>query len=186
MSAGARLFVAADPPPSVCEQLARWARGALRAAHRPGLRVLDPERLHITLCFLGSRPLEEIDEIAAAVRACAAEAPLTAALSLGAPLWLPPRRPRVLAVEVHDPAGELADLAALITRRLQSQIDWTPQRGRFRPHLTVARLRAGAAPQRRELAFTPALDFDAEAVSLYRSYLRPSGSEYITIARVPE
>ena len=31
-------------------------------------------------------------------------------LSLGAPLWLPPRRPRALAVEVRDESGALLAL----------------------------------------------------------------------------
>ena len=68
----ARLFVAVDPPPAVQEELAAWARGAggaltrdRAAGNAPPLRLLDSDALHVTLCFLGSRPVGEIDAIAA-------------------------------------------------------------------------------------------------------------------------
>ena len=101
--ATARLFVAVDPPEAVREALAVWARdaaaglGCVCAKGRQPLRLLDPEALHLTLCFLGSRPVAEIEAIGSALSACAAH---TGELSVGAPLWLPPRRPRALAVEI--------------------------------------------------------------------------------------
>ena len=69
----ARLFVAIDPPQGVCEQLAAWARAAVRdIARRSGAtpRVLDAELLHVTLCFLGNRPAEQIAAIAEQLAAC--------------------------------------------------------------------------------------------------------------------
>ena len=59
MSGGARarLFVTVDPPRAVREQLALWARTAAAAAIAPPtLRLLDPDLLHLTLCFLGEQP----------------------------------------------------------------------------------------------------------------------------------
>ena len=95
--ATARLFVAVDVPPAVREELAAWAREVASAlgfkeppAASAPLRVLDPEAQHLTLCFLGSRPVDEIDTIGAAVSACAG---YVDEVSVGAPLWLPPRRP---------------------------------------------------------------------------------------------
>lgn len=107
--ATARLFVAVDPPPRVCERLAAWAKvavrglGLRRGASSP-VRVLEPEGLHVTLCFLGERPVGEIDAIADTLAECAAP---VGELRVGAPVWLPPRRPRALAVEVHN-ASDLA------------------------------------------------------------------------------
>jgi 2'-5' RNA ligase len=150
--ATARLFVAADPPPAVCEALAEWARettsdwGAWsprRSRRTP--RVLKPDALHLTLCFLGSRPLEEIAELASAVDACAEH---VGELALGAPLWLPPRRPRALAVEVHDRSGGLVALQASLTRALSQASGWEPERRRFRPHITLVRMGAGVVSER--------------------------------------
>src|SRR5262249_56906986 len=142
--ATARLFVAVDVPPAVREELAAWARDVAsalgfkeaRAASAP-LRVLEPEAQHLTLCFLGSRPVEEIDTIGAAIGACAG---YVDEVSVGAPLWLPPRRPRALAVEVHDRGGGLASLQHAVSSETSRAIAWEPERRRFRAHITLARL----------------------------------------------
>ena len=65
-------------------------------------RLLDPDSLHVTLCFLGNRPVGEIEALDEVLAAACAEAPPVGELSFGAPLWLPPRHPRALAVELHD------------------------------------------------------------------------------------
>src|ERR1700704_1020388 len=93
--ARARLFVAVDPPPEGCRELGAWGRalaGALDLrsgrGSRRGLRVLDPDSLHLTLCFLGARPVAEIDTLAAALGLWAGG---LGELRVGAPLWPPPR-----------------------------------------------------------------------------------------------
>src|SRR5260370_37152833 len=109
-----RLLVAGDPPAEVCEELLAWARRALarRSRGRSGAangdaRVLEPEALHLTVCFLGGRPVDEIETIGDVLAGCAAS---VGELELGAPLWLPPRPPRVLAVQGHDRDGALEAL----------------------------------------------------------------------------
>jgi RNA 2',3'-cyclic 3'-phosphodiesterase len=147
----ARLFVAVDPPEDARNALADWARSAMRAADaraRGGTppRLLDPESLHVTLCFLGNRPAAEIDEIAARLGACGGPA---GELSIGAPLWLPARNPRALAVELHDEDGRLARLQADVTAAIEETGERLPNSGasgseesrrrRFHPHITIAR-----------------------------------------------
>jgi RNA 2',3'-cyclic 3'-phosphodiesterase len=187
-SATARLFLAIDPPAHVREALAAWARvavgsgrGRRSGAARP-LRLLDAELLHLTLCFLGERPTAEIEGIAALL---GKGARAVGELSIGAPLWLPPRRPRVLAVEVHDPDGDLAGLHESLSRALAAGIGWEPagrRPQRFRPHITLARMREDAAPRERELPPTPALSFTPSEVVLYRSWLAPEGASYESLA----
>src|ERR1700730_13334542 len=158
MSRGATagLFVAVDQPAEVSEQLAAWARGAAaglglragRGGRRP-LRLLVPDTLHLTLCFLGSRPGAEIETLASALDACALQ---PGELRVGAPVWLPPRRPRALAVEIHENDGaELATLHAEVSRALTTACDWQPERRRFRAHVTLARVAAGAAVRSRQV-----------------------------------
>ncbi len=57
-AATARLFVALDLPAAPRAELARWARSAAASARAGGghVRLLAPESLHATLCFLGSTP----------------------------------------------------------------------------------------------------------------------------------
>lgn len=191
-AATARLFAAVDPPAAACEELAEWARRALAAASvtvasrsRGAPRVLEAQALHLTLCFLGSRPVAEIEPLAAALGACGEPA---CELSVGAPLWLPPRRPHALAVEIHDHDGELARLQQIITTALARASGWEPERRRFTPHVTVARMRAQAARARGAggggplLPATPRLRFTPAAVVLYRSWLTDAGARYESIA----
>lgn len=186
--------MAVDPPLEVREQLVEWARGVAVAAREAGsargsLRLLDAESLHLTLCFLGSRPVGEIDALAAVL---AAEVAHACELSVGAPLWLPPRRPHALAVEIHDPDGEFARVQERVSGALVAASGWRPERRRFRPHITLARVRGRvggsrpgrAARQGRELSLpaTPRLSFTPEAIVLYRSWLAPEGATYEALA----
>jgi RNA 2',3'-cyclic 3'-phosphodiesterase len=183
----ARLFVAVDPPLDVREQLAAWARTAIRelgvrAGGSSSVRVLDPELLHVTLCFLGDRPAAEIATIATALEECATS---LGELSIGAPLWLPPRRPRTLAVEVRDdPTGGLAALHGALTDALARACEYRAERRRFRAHVTVARMREGPRGSRGGpvLPPTPALSFTPAALVLYRSWLSPTGAWYEALA----
>lgn len=205
--ATARLFVALDPPVEVAEALSGWARTVAaasrgwRAGAAPGeLRALEPEALHLTLCFLGSRPVEEIDAFAAALARCSEH---RCELTVGAPVWLPPRDPRILAVEIGEPSGELERMQRELSRALSQETGWEAERRRFRPHVTVARVRGGGhsgghgrgrgrrggrdAPHAPEppaamLPATPALSFTPEAVTLFRSSLLPSGARYEVLA----
>ncbi len=224
--ATARLFAAVDPPPAVREQLASWARevsAALREQAGSGggsgalagvagqaedakLRLLAPETMHVTLCFLGARPVAEIGALATALEQC--EVPQAGELSLGAPLWLPPRNPRSLALEIGDGDGWLEHLQRAIVEAFAMAIAWEPDRRRFRAHVTVARIgrgkpsrssRASGSGGRRAgagkggggeetdargpfLPPTPQLSFTPGAVVLYRSWLDRQGASYEALA----
>ena len=155
------------------------------------LRLLDVSSLHLTLCFLGSRPVAEIEALGAALAAVGEHA---CELSLGAPLWLPPRRPHALAVEIHDDGGELERVQQTLNAELRDVSTWQPERRRFRPHITVARLRGGGRGRRsgaerraREdlessLPATPRLSFTPQALVLYRSWLSREGASYEALA----
>jgi len=185
--ATARLFLAVDPPEQVCLELAGWARAVAAQTRRAAaaeLRALPAEVLHITLCFLGSRPVEEIDVLAQVPCSSATE---VGELSIGAPLWLPPRRPRNLAVEIHDHDGALERLQRELVGELGRVVAWESERRRFRAHLTVARVRgreafpvATGGPI--ALPATPALHFQPESLTLYRSWLEPTGARYQALA----
>ena len=181
MSEEARLFVGVELPQAVRGELARWTRHA--TSSHGGLRRVDVANLHLTLCFLGQQPLVEINELAVLLGGLAESLAAVGELVLGAPVWLPPRRPRALAIEVGDPDGGLRALQSALARELAASIDWRPGPQRFRPHVTVARLppdRARAVP----LEPTPALRFACERVVLWRSYLEREGARYEALASV--
>jgi 2'-5' RNA ligase len=177
--ATARLFAAVDPPPEAAERLAAWGRAAALSGRNQALRVLAAESLHVTLMFLGERPVEEIGELAAAI-ATAAGRSQPCEIETAAPVWLPPRRPRALAIELHDHSGALGDLQR-DAACLLCAVSGLPEPRRFRPHVTIARSRSGEMPAA-QLPVTPRLTFMADEVILYRSRLDPTGARYEALA----
>ena len=177
----ARLFVAIELPVEVTEPLVRWGKEVVGCCgpwpRRP--RVLGEQALHLTLCFLGSRPTAEIPLLADVLEPCGE---YEGELSLGAPIWLPPRRPGSLAIEVHDSGGSLASLQSAVVEALRSACDWQPRPGRYRPHITVIRSRDGAGASEGVLPATPRLRFTPEAMVLYRSHLDRAGARYEPLA----
>jgi 2'-5' RNA ligase len=175
----ARLFAALDLAAEVRDRLAAFGNAA--AAGDVALRAVRDDALHVTLAFVGHRALDDIEPAREAIRAAAQPVP---ELALGDVLWLSPRRPHVLTIEVVDPAGALARLHAGVTEALAEAVGYEPERRRFRPHVTVARVRRGAEPRRRGLPEAPSGAFAGDALTLYRSHLGGGPARYEALERV--
>jgi 2'-5' RNA ligase len=161
----ARLFVAADLPDG--------ARAALSAVRVPG-RMLAPESLHVTLCFLGEVAESEIPALSTAIDS-AVGSPGPIAAALGDVIWLPPGRPRVCGITVSS--EQLECLQASLAGELSAGGWYEPEHRRFLAHVTLSRL--GRGDRRTEVAPPRLEPFEVPAVTLYRS--RP-GSRYEALA----
>jgi RNA 2',3'-cyclic 3'-phosphodiesterase len=176
----ARLFVALELPGAVRAELEVW--GAAQLPEQAGLRVVEPEALHVTLCFLGWRPVDQVERIAATYEA-AASGPI-AELTLGAPTWLGTRRARVIAVALADASGELARLQKAIAQALLAAGCYEPEARPFLAHVTVARVGRRDQLIRRELEPPAPITFEGRDVTLFRSWAglgarrRPTGAKY--------
>ena len=171
------LFVALELPASAREALVRFRD----AAADPAVwRPVAEDALHVTLAFLGHR---REDDVAIAEKVLAGLPATAPALRLDGPLLLPPRRARVLCAAIDDVEGRLAPLQAAASAALADAGLYTPERRPFRPHATVARLRAGARAPTRVEAVPDALGFAGAAVTLYRSRLGRAGAAYEALAR---
>jgi 2'-5' RNA ligase len=171
-----RLFVAAELPDDVRAALAAWR------PDDPALRAVDDGGLHVTLCFLGWVDEARVDAIGAAATASASP---VGELAVRDGLWLPPRRPRVLAVQLDDSDGRLGAVQEAVVRAMVEVAGHEPEARRFLPHVTVARVRRGARAPRGELPPPPALRFAPPALTLYRSHLSREGARYEPLARAP-
>jgi RNA 2',3'-cyclic 3'-phosphodiesterase len=170
-----RLFVALDLPQAARAALARFRDAA---ADPEVWRPLAEESFHVTLAFLGHRPEEQVEQVAGVLEAVAAARRRAPQTTLAGGLLLPPRRARVLAVALEDPDGALTALAGDVGAGLAAAGLYEPEARPFRPHVTVARLRAGArAPRSLDAAPEP-LAFTAGAVTLYRSRVGRGGAVY--------
>lgn len=181
------MFVAVDLPERVREDIAGWGETALAD---PALRRVPPESLHITLAFLGNRPLGDVERIAEAMEEVA-EVPLF--LELGGPVGRPAHgRPRVIALPVTFPRpveSRQAELSEILAFEGLYEPDARP----FWPHVTVARARAEGGGSRRpipvEIPSGPAPTeglgfFRGVRISLYRSETQPSGARYVPLAQI--
>jgi 2'-5' RNA ligase len=178
-----RLFIACELPSDVAESLAVWAARA--TGRDPALRLLAIDQLHLTLAFLGAMSPGQVDGLEEAIRDALRDEPWPSTLRVGEPMWLAPRSPHVLAVEIDDEDGALGGLQSRLVAGLVETVGFEPERRRFLPHVTVARVRRGQSPRDYSLDPPPEpLAFAADAVSLVQSHLGPGGARYEPAARV--
>lgn len=187
-----RLFIAVDLPDQVRGVLSE-ARNAIPQGIDRAVRWANPEAVHITLRFLGDVHRSRVQELADMVRD-AAERSGTFRLSLGEPGGFPGlSRPRVLWIGIE---GETERL-----KRLQARVEgcavragFESEQRKFRPHLTVGRVRKDATSREasdagrafRDIPLpSPRPDFPVTEVVLFRSHLGPRGATYERLATCP-
>jgi 2'-5' RNA ligase len=174
-----RLFAALDLPVGVRTSLAAWAAGVVGRDER--LRLVCAASLHVTLVFLGERP--DTTTAVTAINSALERRPVAPPLSVAEPLWLSPRRPHVLTVALDDPSGGLAEIQAAVLDAMVRDAGHEAEARRFRPHVTVARVRGRMRPF--ELPAPPPLEFEPPSVTLYRSVLGRGPASYEAVASVP-
>ncbi|MEX1363743.1 MAG: RNA 2',3'-cyclic phosphodiesterase [Nannocystaceae bacterium] len=167
-----RLFVGIDLPDPVDDHLALVAGGI------PGARWLDREQLHLTLRFIGEvdgGTKRRLEDALDTVRHPAFQCGLA-----GVGFFPPSGKPHTLWAGVSDPQP-LRELAARVERALV-RAGLPPERRKYHPHVTLARLRS--SPQPRVLQFLQhhallqTATFEVDTFLLYSSVLTPGGAKY--------
>jgi RNA 2',3'-cyclic 3'-phosphodiesterase len=176
------MFLALDLTAAGRTKLAVWRDELL--AGRDDLRPVRTEALHVTLVFLGWQ-----DESAAQAIGTAA---FEAAGALSAPVLrpagvrpLPPRDPRLFALDLEDDDGRAAAVQAAASDALAAGGWYRPEKRPFWPHVTLARVKRGRrrVPKLPDAPAAPDEDFAASELTLYRSTLRPQGALYEPLAK---
>jgi 2'-5' RNA ligase len=177
---GNRLFVAGVLPDEARDLLARTG-AALAARH--GGRPVPAANLHLTMDFLGNVPASAWPAVAGAVAEAVAGPPI--AVAVGG-LRARPRAARasLVAVELVDREGALADRAARLRSALDAVLGRPAQPGPLWPHVTVLRLRPPARVRPSEPVGREHL-FDISRAALYDSHQSPGGPpQYREVAAV--
>jgi 2'-5' RNA ligase len=179
-----RLFVAVDVPEHQRRVLERTV-APLREEVR-GARWAPLANQHVTIKFLGSTPVELMEEVWEVIgSATAAREPAKVRLTeMGA--FPTVRRARVLWCGMDDRAGLLPGMAGALDRGFEP-LGFRVEKRVFTPHLTIARFRQPARLEGR-LPSLPAEELDpftVEAVGLYRSHLSPKGARYELLESFP-
>jgi 2'-5' RNA ligase len=162
------LFCALRLPEDVVDAVCDW-----QAAHIRGGRVVVREHLHITLAFLGHRPVGELDSILDAMRETAAAS---------RPIRLVPERYRetrsVGMLALTDIAGTATRLARDLFGRLERLRVYEREKRLWLPHVTVIRFRERPRlrPPLPELR-----EFSPSDAAVFLSELRPTGARYVVV-----
>ena len=169
-----RLFCALRLPDETTGRLAAWQGVAFEGV--PEIRSSPRDHLHVTLAFLGHRPVEELDDILGALRdaARAAQPPL---LSLRG--YRETRSVGMLTFDDEDLRA--AALAADLHERLAALGVYEPERRKWLPHVTVLRFRRRPRLQPALPELEPFVTSDAAA---FLSRLRPDGARYEVLESV--
>lgn len=175
-----RLFTGLEIPPDIANALS-LKRGALHES-----RWIDPSDYHITLRFLGDVEVDVAEALHERLVEARPRIPFTVTLdglaSFGGD------KPRAILATVA-PNSELLDLQAE-QERLARQAGAEPERRKFTPHVTLARLRRAVRAE--EVAaylgerglFEP-LTFTVERVALFSARDSKGGGPYVVEAAYP-
>lgn len=177
---GMRLFVAIVPPPAVLEELAGALVPIRETGETAGLRWTDPDSWHVTLAFLGEVAPGVLPELGTRLERAARRHPARQLAVRSGGAFPAPSRARVLWGGIDAGPDGLAALRALAASvAAGARRAGAPPPGeepRFRPHLTLARLRdpADVREQVAGLAGLAGQAWLAADIQLIRSHL-PAG-----------
>jgi 2'-5' RNA ligase len=164
----ARLFCGLRLHDETLDALCRW-----QGAHIDRGRRVSREQMHVTLAFLGHRPLAELEPILTALR--------DAAVAAGSIRLVPERFRETRSVGMlvlSDIGGAATRLADDLQDRLERLGVYERERRPWLPHLTVVRFRERPRlrPPLPELG-----EFSPSDAAAYHSVLRSSGAQYVVV-----
>ena len=187
-----RLFAAIDPDPPARATAARAARAAARRLREDGsrrIRWTAPERLHVTLRFLGELPEAEVEAVRGAFRP-PFETGAFAAGTSGLGCFPASGPPRVVWLGIDEGREALAAVRTELDGRLAA-VGLLPEKRRFNAHLTLGRMKGW--PARSRIEVVRALSevqpdpsrWPVDRVVLYESLRTGGGARYHALESTP-
>ena len=183
-----RTFIALPLSEEITRQLGEIQSVLSRRCPHRSVRWVDPERIHLTLFFLGDIVPELRPQVEEALGVVARNvAPFTFEV---AGLGAFPRmsRPRVLWVGVEEPTQRMALLHQAVNDAMEA-VGFERETRPFSPHLTLGRVRRRAS--RRDVQQVSEVAQETEVGRLgeapvsemifFRSILKSTGAEYIPL-----
>jgi 2'-5' RNA ligase len=154
------------------------------AATSANVKWVEPENLHLTLKFLGDVEMLEVPQLCQAVDEAVADLPPFDVQFHGAGAFPSVERPRTVWVGMTAGSEEMVALHDALEQRLAA-LGFRSDGRRFRPHLTIGRVRSSSPSEIRVLASLLAdqRDFvggsgDVSEVVVFSSELSRAGPAY--------
>ncbi len=158
----------------------------IQSLNPPALKWVKPENMHLTLHFIGEIPPVKVEELEDALSYIKYPSYIFCAGSGG---FFPSiKRPRVIWVGCRKGGVETQELFCKIGEVLRERSLLREEKGRFSPHLTLARIKSkGPLPLwQRTLSIlqqTPWPEIKVDSFVLWKSTLTPAGPIYTPLKR---
>jgi RNA 2',3'-cyclic 3'-phosphodiesterase len=176
-----RCFVAVELPRPMQEEIGRLQS---RIA-TPGLRLVKPELVHVTIKFLGDVPQEKVGSVTEALGKVAFAPFQVRVLGMGA---FPGRSVRVVWLGLQ---GDFQELYLKVERALKP-LGFAPEARGFSPHATLGRVARPSEEMNRRIggriadfSSTDLGSFTVDRFYLKKSTLTPGGPIYEDLAGFP-
>jgi 2'-5' RNA ligase len=158
-----------------------------RIKHASRVSWVSPDRMHLTLLFIGEVSDAIGSEIVSRFGAPLPVPPFD--LRVGAVGLFPPAgRPRVIWLGIESGLDQMRQVHEQVVHRLEG-VEFAREARAFSPHLTLARFHEpGTVAERQaltEVVVRPGPTCPIDHVTLYQSRLSPKGPTYTALRRAP-
>ncbi len=179
-----RIFAAIDISDEARRRVASYITSLRQEFENVRVRWEKPEKLHITVKFAGHIGEVDLEKFTARIAAAAAEtSPFFITVAGTGAFVRRSSRANVLWLELRSHSNRGTEMI----EKLAAKIDRNTAIRRFKPHLTIARLKDAKKARpliqcHLDTAFEP-VTFDAGEITIYESTLSPTGSVYKVVSR---
>ena len=175
-----RAFIAIALPQEVTAVLAQLSHTFAQQIPDRAVRWVNPDKMHLTLCFLGDTAITQLPKIAAELDRVTANISSFHVHLDGVGCFPNGKRPRVIWVGLAGAERPLSTLKRDIDTFLQP-MGWDMEKRPFQAHLTLGRVKDARKlqPIKWELSVQK-VGWQVTAVHLIESQLRPQGPLYKT------
>jgi 2'-5' RNA ligase len=181
-----RSFLAIELPGTIQKKIEE-VQGDLKSSHAD-VRWVSPEKIHLTLKFLGNIEESRIESIIKSIEEPACTTPTVHLSVRGMGAFPHFKNPRVIWIGLVDGNKVLSSFQKRLDTSLE-KIGFQAEDRPFQPHLTLGRAKSnrgrdeliGRMEKYREEEFG---DFQVERVILFRSDLKPSGPIYTLLREI--
>jgi RNA 2',3'-cyclic 3'-phosphodiesterase len=181
-----RAFIAVNLPVPIMQKVGELQRQLRDRSRQAGLKVgwVAPTNMHVTLKFLAEIPEETVWAVRDVLRERLTGRAGFGLRVRGAGAFPNPQKPRVLWVGIECGGGELERLATDVDGWLE-ELGFAREKRAFNPHLTLGRVKVGAADVLEGLPPVELGECSVTEVVVYRSVLRREGAVYTALAQIP-
>ncbi len=183
-----RTFIAVETPASIRQQAASIIQSL--SACTDSIKWVAPSKIHVTVKFLGDVEDTDVYQVCRTTADAVVDTEPFQAPCRGVGAFPHLDRPRTVWLGIDDPDGQFEALHGRIDAAL-GQLNFPEDARRFRPHLTLGRLRYGRrdlgdlVPRLQEKADMTLGRLDVAELIIFASELTSEGPAYSVMGRAP-